>query len=114
VHLLAGYAHPPIPVITRPDKKFVYETSCVNANGDDINEMRDHDECREVSYRTMRRRCAGLREWAKSMGYDRWLPLSKDPYVAYYRSFYKGRRCYYLVYSAIEFIWVEEVTTMEE
>jgi len=68
--------------------------------------MVDHPGCVEVSYRTMRRRCVGLADKAKELGYDRWLPLKRDWHVAYFRSYYRGRPCYYMVWSAIEYIWV--------
>lgn len=88
---------------------YVYETCCVAASGDDINQMRWEDPAKvEVTYRTMRRHCPDLLRWAKSVGYDRDLPLSKDWHVSYYRSFYRGRPCYYLVWSGIEHIWVKQ------
>lgn len=85
---------------TRP---FRYLTKCVSANGEDINAMRD--VAVEVSYRTMRRRCGDLQEVARSLHYRRDFPLSGDPYVAYYRSVFRGELCYYLVHSSIEYIW---------
>jgi hypothetical protein len=85
--------------------EYTYETCCVESDGDSINEMRWSPGVVGVSYRTMRRRCAGLTEWARSKGYDRWLPLKNDPHVAYYRSTFRGVPCYYLVWSGIEFIW---------
>lgn len=86
---------------------FWYHTSCVQAKGDDINDMRHHSGMVEVTYQTMRRHCVDLMVWARSMGYDRWLPLSKDPIVSYHKSTYRGKLCYYLVHSAIEHIWLQ-------
>jgi hypothetical protein len=96
-------------------KRFSYETCCVSSDGQSINDMRDHESCREVTYRTMLRNCVALIDWSVQNGYDRrvnaadshGLTLRNDPYVAYYRSTFRGRRCYYLVWSAIEFIWTE-------
>ena len=87
-------------------RSFTYETSCVDCgDGEAINAMRHHPDCVGVSYRTMRRRCDGLAEWAKQKGYDRWLPLKNDRHVSYHRSVFRGATCYYLVWSGIEFIW---------
>lgn len=91
----------------RSDKPFRYETCCLYARGEDINEMRDHPKCREITYQTFRKRCWGVQYWSILMGYDRQLPLSKDKHVAFYKLFYRGCRCYYIVHSAIEWIWTE-------
>lgn len=94
---------------------YTYETCCVAADGPSISAMRDHEACREVSYSTMLRRCAGLLEWAVENNYDRrsnaanshGLTLRNDWHVGYYRSVFRGRPCYYLVWSGIEFIWTK-------
>lgn len=94
-------------------KAFCYETCCVHADGDDINEMRDDDRMLDVTYETMLRNCRGLLEWAQDHGYElrenigSGLTLRNDWSVGYHKSFYQGRRCYYLVWSAIEWIWTE-------
>ena len=92
-------------------KDYAYETNCVSCeNGDDINAMRDVS--RNVTYRTMLCHCAGLRAWAKSQGYAghprSGLHLKHDWHVSYHKSTWRGKRCYYLVWSGIEFIWVEK------
>ena len=61
----------------------------------------------DVTYRTMRRVCEGLQEWAKAHGYDNDLPLSKDWHVSYHRSTFKGKLCYFLQWSGIEYIWTD-------
>ena len=87
---------------------YVYWTDCVSSVGSLINEMRDDERDLEVTYETMRAHCEGLLLWATGMGYDRWLPLSKDWAVGYYKSFYAGAPCYYLRHSAIEYIWIKK------
>ena len=95
-------------------KPFTFETSCVDSTALHINNMRDHPQHREVSYQTMLRNCDGLLMWAKSKGYDprvnvgSGITLRDDPYVAYYKSVYRGQPCYYLVWSAIEWIWTQD------
>ena len=66
----------------------------------------------EVGYATFRRNVggAGLDEWAKEAGYDTGnerggLRLRNDWHVRYYRSKWKGKRCYYMDHSSIEYIW---------
>jgi hypothetical protein len=92
--------------LQRPLAEYVFETDCISSDGESINDMRDHDDMVYVSYRTMRRRCVGLADKAKELGYGRWLTLKGDWHVSYHRSIYRGRPCYYMVWSAIEYIWV--------
>lgn len=95
-------------------KQYRYVTSCIEANGDDINEMRRHPKCRAISYATMSHQCAALLDWAIDKGYHyapgptRHLTLANDHHVAYYSSYYQGKRCYFLVWSAIEYVWVKQ------
>lgn len=63
------------------------------------------DAGREVKLSTLRRHVADLDVWAEGQGYGRHFPLSKDWHVAYYRSRFNGRPCYYIVHSAIEYVF---------
>jgi hypothetical protein len=91
-------------------KAYRYLTNCIGANGRDICDMKDRAV--EVSYRTARSYCEGLIDWACSVGYSRrrsqGLALRDDWHVGYYRSVFRGRRCYYVKWSAIEYIWVKK------
>jgi hypothetical protein len=95
-------------------KSYTFETSCIDSTGEAIDEMRGHPDHREITYETMQRNCEGLLLWANSKGYEKranigsGLTLRSDPYVAYYKSVYRGQPCYYLVWSAIEWIWTLE------
>jgi hypothetical protein len=89
-------------------KEYRYATRCVDSTAEAINAMTE--KARESSLETLRRHCIGLEEWERSMGYDTGhkrggLRLKDDRYVAYFKSRYRGRPCYYIVHSAIEFIW---------
>lgn len=98
-------------------KGYTYETCCMASAGNTllhgaaINDMRDHPKNREVQYETMLHHCAGLLDWSVKNGYEldrrRGLTLRSDCYVGYHKSFYKGQPCFYLVWSAIEFIWTK-------
>ncbi len=76
----------------------------MHAEGEDIEAM--VHSARPVSYRTILRHCEGLSDWAERMGYDRHLRLRDDWSVSFWKSSYQGRPCYYVIHSAIEYIWV--------
>jgi hypothetical protein len=80
-----------------------YTTCCVEMAGQDVAAM--VEAATPVSYRTMRRRCADLHAWARAHGYDRWLPLSRDQHVGFFRSELHGQRVYYVRWSGIEFVF---------
>lgn len=90
-----------------PDCRYVI--CCVDASDRDITEMTDQSV--RVGYQTMMRHCIGLREWAKRMNYsyrkNQGLTLKEDWHVSFCRSKYRGKLCYYVVHSAIEYIWVQ-------
>jgi hypothetical protein len=87
--------------------RFHYETCCVNSTAGAINAMTER--ARAVTFRTFARNC-DWRDWARDMGYGRWLPLEKDWAVCFFRSVYEGRRCYYVDHSRIEHIFTESLT----
>ena len=84
-----------------------YTTCCVHSTGEAINSMKD--TAREVTYRTFRKHCEGLDDWAEAMSYFRHpaqgLTLKNDWHVAYFKGEYMGKPCYFLTHSAIEHIW---------
>ncbi len=82
--------------------EFQYETCCVHSTFEKISAMTR--EAKQVSYRTFRK-YVSIREVSKMLGYDRYLPLKKDWHVGFFKSHYDGKPCYYLVHSAIEYIW---------
>jgi hypothetical protein len=91
-------------------KPYTFETNCVNSDGESIQEM--VDAATETTYETMVRNCEGLLEWAVGQGYERrsnkGLTLKNDWHVAYHRSTFRGKPCYFLVWSAIEYVWTKE------
>lgn len=92
---------------------YEYETSCVDCPppnaGEDLLAM--IDRARDVSYRTMLKHCPTLREWAREKGYGPMnqggfgLFLQNDPCVSFAKSVFRGKPCYFVTWSAIEFIW---------
>lgn len=90
-------------------KDYEFQTDCVHSTAEAINAMTD--AARDVSLRTMRRHC-DLSEFEESLGYFRnsrqGLTLAGDWAISYHKSTYRGRPCYYLCHSCIEYIWTKE------
>jgi len=93
-------------------KRYQYRTSCVSSTATAIHDMVDN--ARDVTYETVRKHCDGLLAWAESLGYSTasnrgcGLTLKNDYAVSFHKSKYKGKPCYYVRWSAIEYIWVLE------
>ena len=91
------------------EPRYRYTCSCVESTSELITAMTER--AREVTLRTMRKHCAGLREWEREMGYvtgsKKGLHLKNDWTVSYYKSRYNGRPCYYIDHSRIERIWIK-------
>lgn len=87
-----------------------YVTCCVDSTAEAITPM--VDRAIEVTYRTLMRRVGRdvLASVPAFQNYD-WrlrphdLTMSRDWMVSYHRSVFCGRRCYYVRWSAIEFIF---------
>jgi hypothetical protein len=97
-------------MMTRPD--FVLWKACTDLTDDEIEAHRAmlHDSF-DVTYETLRRNVGAhsLDGWAAAHGYVKdarhGLTLKKDWHVNYSRSTWNGVKCYYLTWSAFEFIW---------
>lgn len=93
-------------------KPFVYFQCCADFFSGDVDLLQDlvDGECEDVDLEEFREQCSGLDEWACGMGYaDRkedGVVLADDYYVRYHKGTYDGRECYFLVHSAVEFIWL--------
>jgi hypothetical protein len=92
---------------------YVFVTNCVNSDGRSIIDMTDRG--REVSYNLLKKHCQGLRQWEQEQGYakdgsprSKGLTLRNDYAVRFYKSKYKGKECYYIDWSAIEWVWVKK------
>lgn len=95
-------------------KCYVFYTRCCDSDpglddqffGEEINKMTD--SARSVSYSTLRRRCAGLREIERKLGYDKCLAMKDDFAVSFHKSKYRGARALYFDHSRIEHIFVHK------
>lgn len=79
------------------DMKFIFWTTCVNANGVDIIDM--VNAAREVKARTFLKH-ADINPM--KFGVD----LRKDYHVKFYKSRYQGQSCYFMDHSCIEHVYV--------
>ena len=86
---------------------FHYATCCVESDGESITTMVDAE--RSITYRTALKHMVGLLEWAGAHGYECRAPnltLKNDWSVSFHKSVYRGKPCYYVRWSAIEYIWL--------
>ncbi len=87
-------------------KSYQYLTNCVESTAASIDKM--VDAAKEITFETFARNCdyTGL---ARSMGYsvgpEKGLHIKDDYAVRFYSSKFKGKKCYYIVRSAIEWIF---------
>jgi len=87
--------------------KKTYLTNCVNSTYDAINDMISRS--RGITYKTFIK-YVDWKELSKRLGYaihpKQGLTLKKDYVPSYYKSVYLGKPCYYIRWSAIEYIFV--------
>lgn len=97
--------------------KLQYITNCVCADGDDINEMKDkaiditwdtfikHVAWQSIqkvfSYYSYRGEHLNPQTGEQTCGFH----IKDDYAVSFHRSKYKGKLCYYIRHSGIEYIW---------
>jgi len=106
--------------MNKKECEYEYVGCCVDLKGRDITEMCDC--ATEVSYQTVRKRLGeALMNFAASMGYEtspggskRGLFLSNDYHVRYYKSTYKGKPCYYIDHSCIEYVFIKKQSKKEK
>lgn len=78
------------------DKPFTFTASCATAREEDIGEM--INGARRITYRTIARYC--------DLSIFPSCPhIGKDYAVGFYKSKYKGKPCYYVCHSAIEYVF---------
>ncbi len=93
------------------DKTFQYVGNCISARENDIRDMVDESLTitrktflQHVDYETV------MKDIEEQLGYvtsGPGLHMAGDWAVSYYRSFYRGERCYYFDWSSIEYIFQE-------
>lgn len=86
-------------------KKFQYVHACTSSTCKDIDAMTE--QSRKITLRTFRE-SIGLRAWkvlVNSLGYTHQIPISRDRYIGYYKSVYRGVPAVYVEHSRIEYIY---------
>lgn len=53
-----------------------------------------------------------MRYTMEECGYDRYFPMSKDPYVEYYKSTVRGCPVVYFVWSAMEYVFADRACVL--
>ena len=96
----------------KPD--YVYKCRCTDPDvkGEDINNMKQI--AKDITYKTMMNHCdikgimelffPGIYARSKKDG----LTIKNDWCISYSKSVYKGKKCYYLRHSSIEYIFLKE------
>ena len=87
-------------------KNYTYLTNCVSSTAGKIDDM--IDLAREIKYEAFVRN-VGMEEIYQIFPFyeNCGLKLKNDWHVRYFRSKYMGKKCVYMVHSAIEYIFVE-------
>jgi hypothetical protein len=90
----------------------VFVTNCIDAVGEDINEMKDISIKRDISTRYFIEKIASRigidKELIGMLGFDTKTQFANDWALRCASSFYQGIPCYYVQWSAIEYIFVDE------
>ena len=97
--------------MTETYKHFVLAFDCTGVVLRDIPAFdRMIEEATEIRYQAFAGQCDQIREWGVDHGYEldarQGLTLKHDHAVCFYRSTYKGERCFFMRWSAIEFVWL--------
>lgn len=89
-------------------KKYEYITNCVNSTAEDTDAMTSR--ARSITANTFFKH-VDLKEVSEFFGYElrktTGLTIKNDWHVRYFKSKFKGIRCYYLAHSGIEYIYQE-------
>ena len=91
-------------------KPYRYWKSCMDLEDFEVVQLGTMVACQwPITFDTLLSHCDGVQDWAVEHGYEtdrrRGLVLNGDPLVGFYRSRWRGERCYFIRRSAIEFIW---------
>lgn len=84
-------------------RDFYYETSCVNSDGESISDM--VDVSRQIKWETLIKHVSI--EEIESVLPNKNPTLKKDWAVRFHKSSYKGKPCYYICHSGIEYVFLK-------
>lgn len=88
--------------------KFQLITSCIEVPPEQVDDVHAMiASARDIEFSTFARRCDWA-QWARDLGYVKGFHIKDDWHVRYRKSRWLGKPCYFAVWSAIEFIFVEK------
>ncbi len=84
---------------------YFYVTNCVSSTAEDIDSM--IDSSKEVSFEEFASHIneEDLAEFIEGAGYGPWLKIQDDYAVSFHHGTFRGVDAYYIVHSAIEYIY---------
>ena len=91
-------------------ERLPFLNSCVGWPREEVQELIDLvDSGRPISRETFKRRTEpeDRRDLERSLGYRSGMKIEQDWHVRYFSGRLKGRRCYYMVHSAIEHVFAK-------
>lgn len=91
-------------------REYIFAFDCVSSTAKIINDIKDNSK--EITYKTFLKYVSYDHLLEIFPFYDKYpncggLMIKNDWCIAYYKSKYKGNTCYYLVHSAIEYVFVK-------
>ena len=97
--------------------RYTYLTNCTETPLSEVEDLEDMiEDAREIKYITFMKYVWYLELKRIFPQYchrkDQGLTLKNDWHVRYFRSWYKGQRCVYIVHSAIEYIFTDRTITI--
>jgi len=84
---------------------YMYHTDCVNSDAVSIDDMIDSSV--EITLRTFLKHISREDLYDVLPIYNKTFPIEKDYHVSYHRGKYQGKKCYYVVHSAIEYVFIK-------
>jgi hypothetical protein len=94
-------------------KDYIYHASCVDlSTTEDVKALTLMVSiAKPITLQTFRKRAEGLELWREERHYAKRRKdgptLGSDWAIGFYKSTFRGYPCYYIRWSAIEFIWVK-------
>jgi len=89
------------------NKKYTFLTSCVHVPKKDVDYLFEMtDNAVEITQKTFFK-YVDRKEVYEMLGYSRNFPMKNEYHVSYYKSKFKGMKCYFLSWSSMEYIFTE-------
>ncbi len=87
--------------------EYIYLTNCTEIPLSKVQFLNDMiDKGKEITQKTFFK-YVNRKKVQSMLGYSRTFPIRYDNHVSYYKSKFKGKPCYYLCWSSIEYIFTK-------